>query len=265
METVTVVSDLEADLSVVTVNGSWDRNLFRATSTGLRKCFAEHPGGVIVDLSALEDDAAASAMTWVTAQRVAARMAPPVHLAMCVPPSQRLADRLQRLGARRYLPVYATVRQARVALQGRLPPTDRLELTLPAEPESPSLARDLIGNACRTWQLPALLHPARLVMSELVTNAVEHAGGALTVTVTRRGGGLHLAVADLDPRLPIMRRPRPPQPGAPLDERGRGLRTVDATAAGWGCTPTPTGKTVWATVRDTLDPDELQASFTDRP
>lgn len=129
METVTVVSDIEADLSVVTVHGPWDGNLMRATSTGLRKCLAGHPAAVIVDLTALEDDAAASAMTWVTAQRVAARMAPPVQLAMCVPPSQTLADRLQRLGARRYLPVYATVRQARVALAGRMAPAEGLELT----------------------------------------------------------------------------------------------------------------------------------------
>jgi hypothetical protein len=86
-------------------------------------------------------------------------------------------------------------------------------------------------------------------MSELVTNAVEHAGTELTVVVTRRGSGLQLAVADgaaEHPRLTKLRRPRR---GYPLDERGRGLQTVDATATAWGSLPTPTGKVVWANLQ----------------
>ena len=75
-----------------------------------------------------------SVATWMTAQRVAAQMTPPVQMAMCVPPALTVADRLQRLGARKYLPVYATVRQARVALASRMPLTDRLQLTLSPSP-----------------------------------------------------------------------------------------------------------------------------------
>lgn len=123
-----------------------------------------------------------------------------------------------------------------------------LVLRLPPEPESPALARNLVGTACRAWDLPHLLHPARLVMSELVTNAVEHAGSEITIVVSYRDGGLHLAVCDAEPRLPrLLDLPRP-RPGEPLDERGRGLRTVRATATTWAATPTPTGKTVWATL-----------------
>src|SRR4029453_9443912 len=95
---VTVLSDEAAAVAVLGVHGRWDRKLWQAASTGLRKCFAEHPAALIVDLSELEDDKATSAPTWVTAQRLAAQMAPPVQLAMCVPAQLLLADRLQRLG-----------------------------------------------------------------------------------------------------------------------------------------------------------------------
>lgn len=246
---ITVERDIDADIHTLTVRGLWNPRLWSATSAVLRKCFAEHPTGLIVDLSALQDEGAASVATWMTAQRVAAQMTPPVQLALCVPPALTLADRLQRLGARKYLPVYATVRQARVALQSRMPLTDRLQLTLPPEPDSPALARALIGDACLAWQMPHLLHPCRLVMSELVTNAVEHVGSQITVTVTRRGVGLHLAVADTGPALPRLIALIPPREDEPLNERGRGLRMVDAVATIWGCEPTATGKIVWATVR----------------
>jgi hypothetical protein len=246
---ITVQRDMDADVMTLTVRGSWNPKLWSSTSSALRKCFAEHPTGLVVDLSALQDETAASVATWTTAQRVAAQMTPPVQMAMCVPPALTLADRLQRQGARRYLPVYATVRQARVALESRMPLTDRLQLRLPPEPDSPALARDLVGDACLAWQVPHLLHPCRLVMSELVTNAVEHAGSEINVTVTRRGAGLHLAVADTSPVLPRLIALTPPRPDEPLNEQGRGLRTVSSVATIWGCEPTATGKIVWATVR----------------
>jgi hypothetical protein len=157
-----------------------------------------------------------------------------------------LADRLQRLGARRFLPVYATVRQARVALAGRRPLTDRVVRTLPAGPDSPALARDLVGQVCQAWGLPDLLHPARLLMSELVTNAVEHAVTDITVALYRRSTGLHMAVSDDNPAPPRLLDLSSPVLGRPLDERGRGMRAVNTMATAWGSAATATGKVVWA-------------------
>jgi anti-sigma regulatory factor (Ser/Thr protein kinase) len=246
---VSVETDVEGAVTIVAIRGIWDRPLWRRASTSIRKCLAEHGAAVIVDLSALVDPAAESAPTWITAQSIAAGMQPPVQMALCVPPELILADRLQELGVRRFLPVYAKIRQARVALASRLPLTDRLSLRLTPDPDAPSLARDMVGDACRAWALPQLLYPARLVLSELVSNAVEHAGTDLIIVLSRRGAGLHMAVFDGDRRIPQLRRLAPPHPGLPLDERGRGLRTVHATATVWGAMPTPDGKVVWATVR----------------
>jgi hypothetical protein len=242
-------SDVDASLVTLTVDGAWDRALWKQTTERLNKCLAEHPEALIVDLSWLDDPGAVSAPTWMAAQRKAAAMTPPVQLALCIPPDLPLADRMQRLGARHYLPVYARVRQARVAIAGRLPLTERLKATLPPEPDSPSIARNLVSDACLAWDRVELLHPSRAVMSELVTNAIEHARTEATVVVSLRGAGVHLSVADgvtAPPRLLRMSRVRRDQP---LDEHGWGLHMVDALAVAWGSLPTSTGKVVWATLQ----------------
>ncbi|GAB2610001.1 ATP-binding protein [Paractinoplanes abujensis] len=242
-------SDADASVVLLTIRGRWDRRLWHLATERLKKCLAEHPEAVVVDLSELDDPAAASATTWMTAQRTAAAMLPPVQLALCIPPDLPLADRMQRLGARHYLPVYAKVRQARVAIASRLPLTERLVLTLAPEPEAPRLARNLVSDACLAWDRVQLLHPGRSVMSELVSNAVEHARTEMTVVVSLRGAGIHLSVADGVTEPPRRIKPSRVRRDRPLDERGRGLQVVSALAIAWGTLPTRTGKVVWATMQ----------------
>ena len=246
-------SDIDASVALFTVGGTWNRRLWQDTTQTLRKRLAEHPEALIVDLTGLDDPDGRSAPTWLNAQRTAASMEPPVQMALCIPPELPLADRMQRLGARRFLPVYAKVRQARVAVAGRLPLTERLMLSLRPDPEAPSMARNLVTDACLAWHLVELLHPSRLVMSELVTNAVEHARTEMTVVVGRRGAGLHLSVADGVAAPPHFRKPGRVHPDRPLDDRGKGLHVVANHAIAWGCLPTSTGKVVWATMRPPLE------------
>jgi hypothetical protein len=243
---VRIESDADAAVALLTVSGTWDRSLWQDSAQMLRKCLAEHPEALIVDLTDLDDPQARSAPTWMAARNTAAEMEPPVQLALCVPPQLPLADKMQRLGARRFLPVYAKVRQARVAIASRLPLTERVTATLPPGPEAPSAARNLIGDACLAWDLPELLYPARTVMSELVTNAVEHARTEMTIVISRRGQGVHLTVADLAAEPPRLIKQTRVRRGRPLDERGMGMRLVDGTATAWGSLPTATGKVVWA-------------------
>jgi hypothetical protein len=235
----------------MTVRGHWDSPLCQAATTKLHKCLAEHPEALIVDLSDLDDPYSASAPTWMSVRRTAAAREPAVHLALCIPPHLPLADRLQRLGVRRFLPVYATVRQARVAIAGRLPLVERVALTLPPEPESPGIARNLIGDACLAWGLRELVDPSRLVMSELVTNAVEHAGTPIVVVVSRRGAGMHLMVSDgvaAPPRLHATARPQRDRPPA---ERGRGGDAAGGPGRYWASMimPAPTVRLVLSSTR----------------
>ncbi|WP_250003235.1 ATP-binding protein [Actinoplanes sp. M2I2] len=253
-----VECDVDASVVLLTVQGHWDKALWQLTSERLRKCLAEHPEALIVDLTGLDDPRAASAPTWVTAQQTAAAMAPSVQLALVIPPALPLADRMQRLGARRFLPIYAKVRQAQVAIASRLPLSERLSLTLRPEPDSASLARNLVGDACLAWNRLPLLHPCRSVMSELVNNAIEHAGTEMTVVVSLRGKGIHLSVADGVHELPRLLKPSRVLRGRPLDERGLGLRMVSEQAVTWGSLPTRTGKVVWATLQPPIEPGRRQ-------
>ncbi|WP_229076459.1 ATP-binding protein [Actinoplanes sp. DH11] len=250
-----VLAVIDADTAVIefSVWGEWDRALSTQARTVLDKCLAEHPTGMIIDLHQLDDPHAVSSLLWLTACVQGAAMEPPVAVAVCVSAGAPLARRLRRLGARDWLVLYATVSQARDALAGRHPLPDRMHLALPAAPAAAVLARSLINDACRNWDMPQLCQRARLVISELVVNAAEHAGTDIEVIVSKRGSGaaaaLHLAVYDGDPILPQIRDPVPGLLGPSLVDRGLGLRIVGAAASAWGALPARGGKLVWAIVR----------------
>jgi anti-sigma regulatory factor (Ser/Thr protein kinase) len=113
-------------------------------------------------------------------------------------------------------------------------------------PPLPTASREARVFATRTlldWQMPQVIRPVSLVVSELVTNSVVHARTALDLTLSRVGTRVRVAVRDHgggDPRA------RPPQdPAETLT--GRGLQLVHAFTRGWGVVPASAGgKTVWA-------------------
>lgn len=111
--------------------------------------------------------------------------------------------------------------------------------------EAPGQARALVARAGQNWRLSLdVVQVAQLIVTELVSNAVMHAGTPMEFSVVLRGENLHLAVADGSAR-----QPRRDVIDTERSERGRGLQVVDAVARSWGCVPTPDGKVVWATVR----------------
>jgi anti-sigma regulatory factor (Ser/Thr protein kinase) len=238
------------------VRGCWDTRLFLAVRTAVLKTLVEHPAAVILDLRAVRDATASSAPLWFTLHRAAQASRPPVRLAVCVQPHTPLAVRLHRLGGARFLPVFATVAQARTGLAAGRAVPEQLQRQLSASAEAASQATVLAAEACRAWSLPRLAAPARLVLRELVVNAVQHAGTDLLVTVARRDQGLYLAVRDGSLVLPRRLPTAPGLPGAPRRERGQGLLAVEAVASAWGALPTVdgTGKVVWAIVRPCRTP-----------
>jgi anti-sigma regulatory factor (Ser/Thr protein kinase) len=102
-------------------------------------------------------------------------------------------------------------------------------------------ARRFVAQTLREWGDDDLVEAAELLVSELVTNAVLHAGSAVEVTVDGRwpGHGVRIEVQDAsvaEPRLG----------GFDLDSvSGRGLAMVDAISARWGVDQVRTGKRVW--------------------
>jgi anti-sigma regulatory factor (Ser/Thr protein kinase) len=247
---VAVTADVDGAVIDIAVRGQWDPQLGATVALEIGRCLAESPAAIVIDVADVVDPAADSMPVWLSATQAAAAADPPARLALCLPAGSALAVRLSRIGARRYLPVFASAAEARESLAGSRPLTDLIRLCLPPTPVSPGIARNLVGGACQAWNLGAVLHPGRAVLSELVANAVEHARTEMEVSISRRGTALHLAVRDRDPTLPRIIRPRPVDPGLPLNERGHGLRVVHADSVAWGAIPTTGGKVVWATVRD---------------
>jgi len=246
---VAVTSDFGQEWMELAVHGRWDLKLAGDVRTGIYKCIVEHPTGVLVDLRDLGDPDGASVPMWLAAYRAGCIPQPPVRLALCVPPATTLYARLRKVGAPQFLPVFESMPEAREALRTSLSLPDHLSFRLPPIRGSLSQARDLVGEACTAWHLTRLLYPVRIVMSELVTNALEHAGTTIRVMVARRGTGLYLAVHDDDRRLPcLLQPPASNAPGAALLEHGQGLHLVHATANAWGARATSGGKVVWATI-----------------
>src|SRR5690349_2790336 len=230
------------------VRGCWDWRLFLEVRTTVLRCLVEHPAAMILDLRGLSDPTASSTALWLAMRRAAEAIRPPVRLVLCAQQQTPLTVRLHRLGATRILPVFATVAQARAAVAAGLALPEQLQRTLPGSPAAVTEAAALVDEACRAWSLPRLLHPARLLITELASNAVRHAGTEVVVTVARRDRGLFLAVRDgsiaLPRRLTVVPLPADTRAG------GQGLQMIEALATAWGAQRTDdgTGKVVWATV-----------------
>jgi signal transduction histidine kinase len=81
-----------------------------------------------------------------------------------------------------------------------------------------------------------------LVVTELVSNAVQHGKEPIELRLSLSTSGVRIEVDDAEPRLAILRRP------GDRDTSGRGLVIVDRLGR-WGCAPREgSGKTVWCDV-----------------
>jgi anti-sigma regulatory factor (Ser/Thr protein kinase) len=111
-----------------------------------------------------------------------------------------------------------------------------------AEDTAPGAARRFIEQSLRRWGHDgSVIDDARLLVSELVTNAVNHTRSPFSVSVAARSPKVRVAVHDRSSTIPVKSRP---SSGAPSG--GRGLQIVADLADDWGVVRTPLGKTVWA-------------------
>ncbi|MDF3299189.1 ATP-binding SpoIIE family protein phosphatase [Streptomyces tropicalis] len=109
-------------------------------------------------------------------------------------------------------------------------------------PPDPAAVQEARGNTARKvaeWGLDDCAFTAELVVSELVTNAITHACGPITLRLINERH-LICEVSDGGSTSPHLRRAQA------TDEGGRGLFLVAQVAQRWGTRYTPTGKTIWA-------------------
>ncbi len=111
--------------------------------------------------------------------------------------------------------------------------------------EEVSALRYKVVDKVRAWGVPLddeTAYEISLVVSELVTNAVVHGGGAVTVTLRHRPGSLVIDVFDGNTLEPTSQCPDAEEEG------GRGLVLVGLLTARSGWEPIADGKHVWAEI-----------------
>jgi anti-sigma regulatory factor (Ser/Thr protein kinase)/anti-anti-sigma regulatory factor len=243
---VAVDRDLDRSFTVVAFAGELSLATTPLVRAALLRCLAECPFTVVADVDNLRVSDR-SALAVFGAAHHHQRHGPAVALALCAASTTATGRAVRRILGHQ-LPVYPSRSAAlAAALDGQLA-AKRIRVRLSADPQSAGTARRLIAAMCATWGLADLADAALLVVSELVSNAVLHAGTDFDLTATVRGAYLHLSVRDGSRVPPLM--PVPAGAGRPaLASGGRGLYLVDSCTAGWGSMVADDGKVVWATLR----------------
>ncbi|MGQ0617872.1 MAG: ATP-binding protein [Acidimicrobiia bacterium] len=112
-----------------------------------------------------------------------------------------------------------------------------LHFDLPAEKGTPREARRRVAAWLDDY---SSLDELLVALSEVVTNAVLHAGTPVKVRLQRRADGrLRVEVEDGSPLVPMRRR------FSPDSVTGRGLFLLDRLTLVWGVEPVGEGKMVW--------------------
>lgn len=143
-------------------------------------------------------------------------------------------------------------------------PTPASTLVVPVDLTSGRLARHFLEEHWCHQHSSAHLDQAKLLFTELVTNAVRHAGPPILLGVECvESDGVVLSVSDGDPALPVT------TVADPVDLGGRGVHLVELLSRDWGVRhhaparddpphdgPSPV-KTVWCRlVRQDLAPPD---------
>jgi anti-sigma regulatory factor (Ser/Thr protein kinase) len=116
-----------------------------------------------------------------------------------------------------------------------LPPTS---VSIPA-------ARHLVLELLRAWDVPHDRDDAALLVTELVSNVVDHVGGEanLTLELQLSDRWLRIGVVDGSSIRPVVQELSMERP------RGRGMRMVQQIADRWGADDHLGGKRVWFELR----------------
>lgn len=113
----------------------------------------------------------------------------------------------------------------------------------PGMPTAVREARYIVSQTMRAWRRAELAATAALIVSELASNAVQHAESAFTVSLARTGRAVRIAVGDTHPSAPHEQRSvQADQP------HGRGLQLIGRLSSRWGHDVVAGGKLVWAEI-----------------
>lgn len=134
------------------------------------------------------------------------------------------------------------------AVVRRLPEGDHVSWTAPRDEAAVARCRARARRQLAQWGLDDHVFATEVVISELVTNVLRHAGGEPHVRMIRNDR-LTVEVSDESSTAPHLRHARA------QDESGRGLLIAAALADRWGTRYGDRGKTVWVE-QDLTAPDD---------
>jgi anti-sigma regulatory factor (Ser/Thr protein kinase) len=121
-----------------------------------------------------------------------------------------------------------------------IPTSEAAEALVPNRPDSTPAARAFLARLLNGWGLPeSVIDDASLLTTELVSNAVRHGAGTVTLRVEVEDGVVQVRVHDDAAALPHVNNADPSSLG------GRGLFIVECVADEWGTEADEPGKTVW--------------------
>jgi anti-anti-sigma factor len=222
---------------VLTLAGSLDLATAPQLQRAILKQVADQPPAIICDLAQVEatDPLCAGVFTSIRHPDLGW---PNTTLVLCAP-RPAVADLLRRQGVARYLGMHRSLEEALANARAR-PSRLAERLLLGPAPTAVRAGRVFVREACGRWGLEQLAEPAALVASELITNAVAHAGTVLELRLELRRTRLQVAVADQDPDLAGVLAAKDSA------ERGLGLLVVERVATAWGVRREGAGgKVVW--------------------
>jgi anti-anti-sigma regulatory factor len=116
----------------------------------------------------------------------------------------------------------------------------RVRVRLRPVPDACRQVRQLVTQACVSWQRRDLVSVAALIATELVANVVRHAHTTMEFTLGMRDGRMSMTVRDHSRELPEPTDSDVTSPG------GRGLRLIRDLSDAWGVLPVTDGKVVWS-------------------
>src|SRR5690606_17848317 len=123
--------------------------------------------------------------------------------------------------------------------------TARAAATFEPVGRSVATARAFVRDTLHGWGFSDVVDDAVVLTSELVTNAVVHAGTTAEVQCLRYETAVRVEVSDRYPERVVPVEEAVRSGGNPDREGGRGLLLCSALASRWGVEYTPTHKQVW--------------------
>lgn len=117
-----------------------------------------------------------------------------------------------------------------------------------ASTASIATARNTAADFVASGPFGAHCDDVRLMVSELVTNAIIHASSTCEITVRWSVERLRVEVSDRSEASPQL------QPQTLTEANGRGLFIVESLAAAWGVDHLEAGKVVWFELLSVVEP-----------